>query len=90
MVGKWKNSLKPHEIDICERLTEAQMQKFNYAPVSVNDASADGSTTLTSVKRAMASLGARLTYPLHLAGAVAVNPRRAFVQLSALMRSKSA
>lgn len=74
-IDKWREVLTPTEVAITERGCGALMRRFGYAP---------GSAAATSLPGEM---GQRLSYLLHLGGVVLVNPRRAYVQAKALLRS---
>lgn len=79
MVGRWRKTLKPHEARTCERLSKTEMTHFGYASTPANPPSLTGK---------LADLTLLVTYPLHLFGALIVSPRRAFVQLAALLRTR--
>jgi hypothetical protein len=80
MVGRWRKTLKPYEALTCERLSQKEMAHFGYAFSTVDPPSIVGK---------LADLRLLITYPLHLFGALVVSPRRAFVQLVALLRTRS-
>ncbi|MBK1720267.1 sulfotransferase family protein [Thiocystis violacea] len=76
-VGQWREHLSRGEIRLCERINQLLMQRFNYPLEHGGDQ--DGLSTLTSL----------ISYPLHVAGVVALNPVRAWIQLRAMVRAKA-
>lgn len=76
-IDKWREVLSGTEIAITERDCGPLMRRFGYDP------SAAGPVSLPS------EWAQRLSYLAHLAGVVVVNPRRAYVQAMALVRSRA-
>lgn len=77
VVGQWKSILDAGEVEIIERLTSDQMTHFGYQSVERRKALARVWT-----------LCYWAAYPLHLAGVILANPRRAWIQLSAIIGSR--
>jgi hypothetical protein len=77
VVGKWRDTISDGEALICEKATAGVMQRLGYEPEFVGR---------TAALRMLPSLA---MYPLHMAGVVALNPGRAWIQLRALARIKS-
>lgn len=75
MVAKWKEVLNPGEIRISERLTAKHLDRFGYARVNP-----DGSVASTLMMMLV-------RYPVHVAGVLLSNPKRAWIQLRAVLRS---
>ena len=74
-IDKWKSTLSTAEIAITERICGSLVEDFGYSKGS---------------QRATGGLGElryRLSFPLHLAGVMAVNPHRAWIQLQAALKS---
>ena len=72
-IDKWKTELLPAEISITERYCGLLMENFGYR---VQEA----------VKESwFRELRYRLSYPLHIAGVFMVNPRRALIQMRAIL-----
>lgn len=76
MAGKWRQVLSAGEISISERLTRAELQRFDY-PALADEAGVP----------VLALLAVLLRYPLHIAGAILTNPRRVWIQLRAMLRA---
>jgi hypothetical protein len=76
-IDKWREVLSPTEIAITERDCGALMHRFGYL------ASVPGPVSVPG------EFGQRLSYLAHLGGVVLVNPRRAYVQAMALVRSRA-
>lgn len=76
VLDQWRNSLTRGEALICEKITERMMRRFDYQPEFL------GRSGVWS------TLPSLLSYPLHVAGVVAINPGRALVQLKALAGAK--
>lgn len=74
-IDKWRDTLSPAEIAITERICGSLMDDFGYT----------GSSPQAS--NGLGELRYRLSYPLHLAGVMAVNPHRAWIQLQAALTS---
>jgi len=77
-IERWRDSLSVGEIATCERLTTSLRQRFGYDS-SVEPGTGKAAQVLQSV-----------TLPLHLAGAAAIDPKRALIHVKALIRSRSA
>ena len=77
VVDQWRSTLSRGEALICEKITNPLMQRFGYKPEYLGHQGLH--TTIPSM----------LSYPLHVAGVVAMNPRRALIQLRAMTRGKS-
>jgi hypothetical protein len=76
-IDKWKDALTPTEICITERYCGHHMLRFGY------ESGAREPVALTG------ELRYRLSYLAHLGGVLLVNPRRAYVQGTALLRSRT-
>jgi len=76
VLEKWRGELSVGETLIGEKVCHRMMQRFGYTPEVL-----DQRDTWTS----FASL---LAYPLHVAAVVSLNPRRSWVQLRAVIRSR--
>jgi hypothetical protein len=74
-VDAWRSHLTPTEVAVTEDLCGATMTQFGYEPAREN---AVGSS---------ARLFCQLGYAMHLAGVLAINPRRAWIQTRALLGS---
>lgn len=75
VVDRWNQVLSPAEIAVCEQVTQRMMQSFGYRP-----------ELLGTIGR-LRTFPVFLSYPLHLLGVVALNPRRAWTQLQALRQA---
>lgn len=78
VMDQWKNVLTAAEIDICQRLTQSMMGRFSYEPIPRSPRSFAGLPLIL------------VSYPIHLAAVVAVNPRRAWIHAKALFRQRLA
>lgn len=78
MVDKWREVLSSGEVAISERQTGVLMERFAY-PKSTGPGLSFGAIMQMLVR-----------YPLHVVGAVLVNPRRVLIQLKAILRSTGA
>lgn len=77
VVAKWSDTLDSGEVASCEKLTSSLMDKFGYAKE-------------TNESRMNAGyMSQLLMYPVHVAGMMLANPRRAWIQLSALLGVRS-
>jgi hypothetical protein len=76
VVGKWRDTLSAGDALICEKITSRLMQRLGYSPEFLGR---------TGTLSALPSL---ISYPLHVAGVVALNPGRAWVQLQAMIRTR--
>jgi len=76
-LDRWRDSLSVGEIATCERLTTALRARFGYE------------SSLTPGSGKVARLLQTVTLPLHLAGAAAIDPKRALIHLKALIRSRA-
>ena len=76
VIDKWRNSLSRGEALICERITYRLMQRFGYSPEYLGRFGKHW--TIPSL----------LTYPAHVAGVLALNPGRAWIQIRAMIRAK--
>ena len=74
-IDQWKATLSVAEISITERYCGRLMRRFGYDSMAADP-----------VSRAD-TIGYRLSYLAHLGGVLLVNPRRAYVQGKALLRS---
>ena len=72
-IDQWRDKLSPSEIAITERICASQMG--DYQPSEARTG-------------ALGELPHKLSYLLHLAGVVLINPRRALVQSRALMQGQ--
>jgi omega-hydroxy-beta-dihydromenaquinone-9 sulfotransferase len=72
-LNQWVENLTSGEVFICERITKPLMQALDYSP------SAGASAISPSV------IAQALKYPLHVAGVLVANPRRAWIQLQAVL-----
>ena len=73
-IDKWKTELMQSEISITEKYCGTLMRSFGY---DIDKAKNDNW---------LGELRYRLSYPLHIAGVLVVNPRRAFIQTRALLK----
>lgn len=71
--NNWINTLTPGEIAVCEKVASRQMQEFDY-PLSNPSSKINFSIAMQFVK-----------YPLHAIGVMLSNPRRAWIQLQAIL-----
>jgi hypothetical protein len=78
VLTQWHEHLSRGELLICEKVNHLLMQRFNYAPVCLGE------------RDSLSTLPAMLAYPFHVAGVVALNPGRAWIQLRAMMRTRDA
>ncbi len=76
-VSRWRDSLRIGEIATCERVAQRLMKRLGY---EASVAPGEGK---------LAGLWQSLTLPLHLAGAAAIDPKRALVHIRALIRSRT-
>lgn len=76
-VNNWKRTLTPGEVAICERVAATEMQAFSF-PVNK-----DNSLLSFSVAKQIAK------YPLHIVGVLLSNPRRAWIQIQAILGKKN-
>jgi omega-hydroxy-beta-dihydromenaquinone-9 sulfotransferase len=76
--NKWRDILSPGEALICEKITHRIMQRFGYSPEFLGH---------YGFRSTVPSL---MSYPLHLAGVLALNPRRAWIQFQAMWRARGA
>jgi len=72
-INKWQEELSRGEVSIAERICGEYMGAFGYASRDYADSGDTG------------ELRYKLSYPLHLAGVFLVNPRRAWIQLRAVL-----
>jgi len=72
-LNRWMETLTRGEVFICERITRPLMRALSYTP------SASTSALSSSV------IAQLLKFPIHVAGVLAANPRRAWIQLQAVM-----
>jgi hypothetical protein len=77
VINRWRESLSPGEILICERINHRMMLRFGYTP------------ELLGRQPPPSRIPSMLTYPLHVAGVLALNPVRAWKQLRAMMPSRA-
>lgn len=77
MLHQWEEVLTDGEVLVTEIMTRPLMGRFSYKPNS------------TSERRFMTLFSYMLRYPVHLAGVVLTNPRRAWIQLKAMLQSNS-
>lgn len=78
VVNRWRQVLDAGEMGIVESIALSPMQRFEYAPL--------GSRT---TKMHLLALRYLLSFPLHLLGVLVANPRRAWIQGSALLRRQN-
>jgi omega-hydroxy-beta-dihydromenaquinone-9 sulfotransferase len=76
VLNQWRGSLSKGEALLSEKITHKMLTRFGYKPEFLGK---------NSILSAIPSL---LKYPLHVAGVIAMNPGRAFIQLAALAHSK--
>lgn len=76
VVNQWRNTLSRGEALVCEKIASPMMQRFGYSPEYLGRHGFP--VTLPSL----------LSYPLHVAGVVAMNPGRAWIQVRAMGRSR--
>lgn len=72
-VNRWVETLSSGEVFVCERLAGPLMDELSY-PRGTNDSHIDPSV-----------LAQILKYPVHAAGVLATNPRRAWIQFQAIL-----
>jgi hypothetical protein len=72
-LNRWKTSLSQGEVYICELLAEREMRTFAYKK------SETGKLISLSIIKQL------LKYPIHVIGVLAANPRRAWIQLQAVI-----
>jgi len=72
----WRRNLSPGDLLLCELLARDIMTQLGYLPVTEARISASVFIPL-------------ILFPLHFAGVVAVNPKRALIQLKAISMDKS-
>ena len=77
VVSKWSDTLDNGEIAACEKLTSSMMSRFGYAR------QIDGNAKNTGYLLQL------LLYPVHIVGMMLANPRRAWIQLTALLGVRS-
>jgi omega-hydroxy-beta-dihydromenaquinone-9 sulfotransferase len=78
VVGKWRDTLSTGEALICERISHRLMLRLGYAPEFLDR------------RGTLAVIPSLLSYPLHVAGVIALNPRRAWIQIQAMLRTRHA
>lgn len=78
-IDAWRHTLSPAEVAIVERICGATMVKFGYS----YGASLHGTDLVPG------ELRYRITYLGHAAGVLLVNPRRAWIQMQALVSRKT-
>jgi len=76
--NKWRKILSRGEALICEKTTHRMMQRFGY------------STEFLGRYGSLSTVPSLLSYPLHLAGMLAMNPKRAWIQFQAMRHAKQA
>ena len=74
--NNWLKTLTPGERQICEKINAQPMQHFNYETAENQEKS------MLSVAMSM------VRYPVHVLGVLLTNPRRAMIQLKALLIQK--
>ncbi len=70
-IEAWRKVLTPAEMAITERICAADLGRSGYS--------------VPAQTHSVSELRYRLTYLLHVAGVLAINPRRAAIQLKALL-----
>jgi hypothetical protein len=70
-IDSWKSRLTPNEVAVTERLCGDMMARFGYELAGAGQ------------PRGIGEMFFALTYPAHLAGAFAIDPKRAWIQLRA-------
>ena len=75
VVDKWRSVLKRGELAICETMACQLMQRFGYSPTQIPN-------------RRVYMVPQFLKYPIHVAGAALVNPRRAWIHFHALAKAR--
>jgi len=73
VLDQWRTVLNDSEIEIVEQIAGGLMRRFSYEPLSQGGRSG------------LSLLPHRLSYPIHLVGVALLNPRRALVQLRAML-----
>lgn len=79
VIDRWTTILDDGEVRLVEQATADLMQDFAYGP-----------RARATVRSSLLRLRHLLTYPFHLAGVAAANPRRAWIQLSAMVSGHGA
>jgi hypothetical protein len=74
-VDRWRDSISQGECLLCERICHLTMQRLGYVP------------ELLGRRGLLTCVPSLLSYPLHAAGVMALNPGRAWVQIRALARA---
>lgn len=74
VIDRWTTILDDGEVRLVEQATADLMQDFAYGP-----------RARATFRSSLLRLRHLLTYPFHLAGVAAANPRRAWIQLSAML-----
>ncbi|MCU7890883.1 MAG: sulfotransferase [Candidatus Thiodiazotropha sp. (ex Ustalcina ferruginea)] len=72
-LNRWVDVLSSGEVFVCEKMTSSLMKKFSYSPVS-----SDSPISLSDIMQL-------LKFPIHAAGVLFTNPRRAWIQFQAVM-----
>ncbi len=72
-LNTWVKTLTPGEVTLCERIAVDQMKAFSF-PLSSNNSIFNVSVLIQILK-----------YPLHAAGVLMSNPRRAWIQIQAIL-----
>lgn len=72
-INRWKSCLSMGEVYICELLADAEMRTFAYAKSEITK------------PISLSLINQLLKYPIHAFGVLASNPRRAWIQLHALI-----
>ncbi|MEE9493954.1 MAG: sulfotransferase [Gammaproteobacteria bacterium] len=72
-LNRWKTVLSSGEVIVCEKLAKPLMDQFSY-PLSAKGGALDSSVIMQVLK-----------YPLHAAGVLLSNPRRAWIQFQAVL-----
>jgi hypothetical protein len=75
--GQWRETLTRSEILVCEGITHVLMQRFGYAP------------EFSGYHAATGALPSILSYPVHVASALAINPKRLLVRLRRMRAKRS-
>jgi hypothetical protein len=78
VLNRWERVLGRGEVALCERIARPLMERFSYPPLGRGCAL--GPAVIPQLLR----------YPLHLAGVLMANPRRAWIQWSALLHQRKA
>lgn len=77
VVSKWSDTLDTGEIAACEKLTSSMMERFGYAKYTDEG------------RKNAGYLPQLIMYPVHVVGMMLANPRRAWIQLTALLGVRS-